>query len=596
MIFVRPWMLLLLLVPFVIKRMQKKWSSDNPWQHIISPKLLPYLLVGYTRKTSQKISWFLIVLWSLLSVAAAGPAFEKAPVPSMTFAPATVLLVDLNSLNKEKLAQLKIKLLDLLDNLKAEQVGLVLYDQKGYVAVPVTQDLDIIRELVPTLSPSVLPAVGNRLEKGVEKAIEILQNTGLNNGRILLLTGGGVETKKAQEILKKTSFKIGVLGIGDEKNGAPILSADGRFLRDENGNLQLAQLNADELSRLGSYVRATPLDKDIHQLLAQTKSASPSSFLGNEKQKNNLFQADEWKDLGVYLVLACLPFLSLLFRKGFFFVLLICFMTLPSFASPFIRADQKNYEILVQGNEAYQKNSYEQALNLFQQAQGIDAMYNQGNALAQLGRLQEAIAAYNAVLKEMPSHQEAAFNKAYLEKMLNPQPPQQQENQQNQESADKKSQSDSKEPSQEDSLEKESESQKKPSQDSVDKQSQKQEKADKQNQQNQESSEDNLNAQNDPESQSETQNKNEAQSTSVQEKEQEAQMTPSDAQDSQSPSQSEELNNKPSDEAEKQILSQQEENTSFEADQETQQILNRLKKDPYRLLRNRLYEQNRRGP
>ena len=45
----------------------------------------------------------------------------------------------------------------------------------------------------------------------------------------------------------------------------------------------------------------------------------------------------------------------------------------------------------------------------------LTGLYNQGNALARLGRYQDAISQYDQVLADDPNQEDAAFNKALLE-------------------------------------------------------------------------------------------------------------------------------------------------------------------------------------
>lgn len=417
MIFIRPWALLFLLVPLLLHYIHVRLNPENPWKGIISPKLLPYLLVKDGTMRHRKAMWWFLFLWVSLSVAAAGPAFERIKTPGITTVPGTVLVVDLNSMNPEKLSRLKIKLFDLLNSLDGEQVGLVLYDQEGYVVTPLTQDLRIIKEIVPTLNPNVLPAVGNYVESGFETALQLLKNAGLRKGRIIFITGGGVDVTKAVELMRNTSHKVGILGIGDEKMGEPILSPNGYFLRDEKGNLQLVHLDSDALSSLGKYIQEVPDGSDIQRLLTQTEIKKDSVFYAQE-MKDGLFESDEWWDLGIYLALISTPFVALLFRKGMFFLLIVCFLSTSVVANPWTRPDQLSYQEIESGIQFYRQKRYDEALTTFQKVQTLEAIYNAGNSLAQLGRIPEAITAYETVLNKQPEHKEAAFNKAYLEKLL----------------------------------------------------------------------------------------------------------------------------------------------------------------------------------
>jgi len=138
MIFLRPWALLLLLLPIVFYLIQKKGASiTNPWKKHIQSVFLPHLIVQKKISIKQNKTFVLITLiWFLLCLALSGPAFDKIPTKGVKDAPATVLVVDLNTLNAEKIAQLHIKLYEILEQLKGNQIGIVLYDTKGYVAAP----------------------------------------------------------------------------------------------------------------------------------------------------------------------------------------------------------------------------------------------------------------------------------------------------------------------------------------------------------------------------------------------------------------------------------------------------------------------------
>ena len=79
----------------------------------------------------------------------------------------------------------------------------------------------------------------------------------------------------------------------------------------------------------------------------------------------------------------------------------------------------------------YKAGEYEQALqNLNYSPKTADSFYNQGNALAQTGKLEEALKAYEQALKMNPDDADAKFNKELVEKELEKQKQQQQQQQQ----------------------------------------------------------------------------------------------------------------------------------------------------------------------
>jgi Ca-activated chloride channel family protein len=84
------------------------------------------------------------------------------------------------------------------------------------------------------------------------------------------------------------------------------------------------------------------------------------------------------------------------------------------------------------GAARYRSGDFGGAAGDFGQDTSLQGLYNQGNALARLGRYADAIERYDDVLKSDPKQEDAAFNKALVEDLLRQQEQQQQQQQQEQ--------------------------------------------------------------------------------------------------------------------------------------------------------------------
>ncbi len=491
MIFIRPLVLLLLLIPFVWHVARRYTPVDTPWKKWVDANLLPHLLVGGQKgDTTSLWRWSLVALWSLFVIAAAGPAITKLPVPVSHSLPNTVIIFDLGpAMQGSTLASAKIKMHDLLTALKGNRVGLVLYADKGYTAVPLTEDRALIRNLIPTLDPSVLPNSEQRPAAAFDLANKLIQQTG-GKGRIIYLTAGGVSTNNI-----KTPHPVGILGLDDQAVSA-------------------------NLKKIGTYRAKAPDTSDILALLSATESETTLRFEGEE-------QTDEWADLGGLLVLILLPFFALTFRRGFLFVLFLTVFS-PAHASFFLRPDQEAYQHQTEAVSNYRAGEYDKAVQGFEKHP-----YNRGNALAHAGKIQEAIQSYAEALRLDPNDEDARFNKEYLEKQLPPQEQNQQKNQDQQQS------------------------------DSQNQQNQQENANEDQQNQDQESNEE----QDQPENNEQSQEQQEQDAQPDQQKDQANQTQPQEVDDN------------------------DREKSPFNQDE--QQVLNRLRPDPYRVLRYRLLQQAR---
>lgn len=639
MIFLRPYWLILLLVPLLFFWLRRKGISQNPWKKYISPSLMPYLSVsakiGGSRARTQ---WIITLVWCLLTVALAGPAVDKLPTPAVDESTPTVLLVDLNTLNPEKTKLLQVKLYEIVRQLGDNQIGLVLYDTKGYIALPLTRDKEIVNSLIPSLNASVMPSVGNDVLKGFEKADELFRNTNQKTGRILLITGGTPNLPDDLSAIQNLPYTVGVLGIGDTQTGAPIITRNGAFLRDKKGNLVLSKPDEKKLSALGIYRSSTPTGKEIAELIEATEpKVLPVLQSRLPAFAQALMTADVWRDLGIYFVWMALPFLVYLFRKGIFFIIVIFVLgnAVPATAGWWLRPDQESYYRLEKANQAYRARNYQEALSVYANETGTEALYNKANALARTGQYQEAIQTYEELLQKVPNHKDGAYNKEYLEKQLQ----RQNQSEQNQQTDSSAQNNTGNEKNQEQSSQNESRSQASDTQDNgadntannaqsdeataSDEQDKSKESTAQQNKATQEDASDKTqnttgtqqnademsgktdenqsegNAGNDEmttnheslnrSSESPSESKMQESSTSRQETDEKSKtaQNATDFADQQSADDREKEDKKESQESAYEAMYP----PSDETDQEVQQIINRLKKDPSRVLRYRLYRQ-----
>jgi len=215
-----------------------------------------------------------------------------------------------------------------------------------------------------------------------------------------------------------------------------------------------------------------------------------------------------------------------------------------------------------QGSAHYKAGDYEQALQAFKQNDSAQALYNQGNSLAQLQKVDEAIDAYKAALEKDPDLSDAKDNLAKLEQLKKQQEQQEQQSQGDQENQDSQEQSDD---DQQESKENQGEQQ------SQDGQPQDQSQDDQQ----QSSPENKEGEQQDEEKENQSQ---EAKQKEQEQKEKEKEEQAAKAKESDEEQQGEE----------KSLAQQAIDNKAQETEQKHQQLLNKVTDDPYLLLRNKM--------
>jgi Ca-activated chloride channel homolog len=460
--FLRP-LFLLGIIPAVLLVLLLRFlqSSQSSWQLAIDARLLPYLLDKNSTPQQSYPLYGLLLLWTLGIVAMAGPVWEQNPVPVQEKQDAVVIVLDLSmsmyaddvSPNRATRAQRKI--IDILEYRRAEgQTGLVVYAGSAHAVTPMTDDVETINNLVPSLQPNIMPVLGSKPLAGITLAMDLLANSALSNAHILLLTDGvfNTDVQAITELLEPSGHRLSVLGFGTEE-GAPIPMGPQGFLRDQNNAIVIPRLERAPLQLLasnnnGRYRDAELTDADIEFLLDANFLAENENLIEVEREY------DTWNEAGPWLLLLALPFAAMAFRRGWLLTIMMAVMLAPSpktyaveWQDLWKRKDQQGQEAFTQeqfeeaaqqfrdpawrGAANYRSENYEQVVQDLVLLDDPESHYNRGNALAKLQQYEAAIAAYDQALAQNPDLEDAQYNKQLVEELLKQQ---EQENQQQQNS------------------------------------------------------------------------------------------------------------------------------------------------------------------
>ena len=449
------WLWLLPLWGLVLWFLPKIQSSQIDWAQWIAPPLQRLFVVSSQisqhRKKQLQVGFALI--WILGTLALAGPAWERLPQPLLVRDQARVILLDLSysmlatDLQPNRLERARYKIEDLLNRFQEGQTAIVLYAGDAHTLVPLTEDAETIRTLLPSLHPSLMPVRGSRPDLAFENVIEMLNQVDIQNSHLVWITDGidDQQVKPLQNLLSSQRHKLTVLAVGTP-SGAPIVLEKGNYLKDTNNNIVIPQLDLAPLKAVAEALGGQVLpvqydDSDLERLVA-----SEEKDQGFQEQEEEL-TTDRWREEGPWLFVLLLPLVAMIFRRGWLFVLVLT--SWPSLSQAwewrelFINDNQRAYELLQEGQAAeaaqtfddsmwqgiasYKAQEYEAALQHWSNEESPITSYNRGNALARNGKLPEALQAYDQALAAKPDWEDAQFNRDLVAKLLDSQQKQPQE-------------------------------------------------------------------------------------------------------------------------------------------------------------------------
>ena len=438
------WLAVLPLLGWLLWKLWHRQKRAGRWQMILPVAFQRVLLSGGNGRVS-KLPWIVLGLgWLLAALALMGPSWQR--VEQATQKPADPLVVMLQ-LTPEMLAtdssptrleQARRKVYDLLQNRSDAQTAVIVYAGSAHTLVPLSDDLATSRNLLEALKPSIMPQPGHRADLAVGKALQLLDQGALGQGRLLLI-GSSLSAQEREGIrsrLGSDAPPLLMLGIGT-RDGAPVVDENGLLLKDDQGAILLPRLDSPDLRSFlldigGRYRQARLDDNDLRGL----GLLDGALHLRADGQTQRL---DTWADQGYWLLLPLLLLAACAGRRGWLFCLPLLFLLpQPSYAFSFtdlwLRPDQQGQRLLEQkkplqavqhfedpmwqGMALYQAGDYAAAAERFAEVNSASAHYNRGNALAMAGELEAAIDAYEQALERQPELQAAAQNKALIEQLL----------------------------------------------------------------------------------------------------------------------------------------------------------------------------------
>ncbi|PIE31139.1 hypothetical protein CSA56_19245, partial [candidate division KSB3 bacterium] len=354
-----------------------------------------------------------------LCIAMAGPRYGyrwvevKRKGIDILFALDTSKSMLAQDLKPSRLERAKLGILDFIEGLNGDRVGLLPFAGSSYLMTPLTLDYSAFETSLHSVNTATIPHGGTNITQVITQARKVLHNDA--NHKLLLLLTDGEDLKgdaiKAARKAKEDGVTIYTVGVGTEQ-GELIPQAGGHgFVKDANDKYVTTRLDTKTLTAIaeatgGMYAPLGNNGEGLARIYQEKLSLIPKEELTERKQRVPLERFGWPLALAIFLLLLeyllperkpnrkkTLPSLSKRKKSSQgLAVLLVLFGLFPqqAKASP--------------GEEAFENGDYATAIEhytamLEKQPDAAPIHYNLGSAAYKNNQLDQAIASFSTALK-----------------------------------------------------------------------------------------------------------------------------------------------------------------------------------------------------
>ena len=302
-----------------------------------------------------------------------------------------------------RLDRAKLAIIDLVERLKSDRIGLIAFAGQAFLQTPPTLDYSAFRESLDAIDPHIMTSGGSDLGNALKEAAEAFPSE--NNVKVVvLLTDGedlGGKALEAANAAHEEGIQVFAIGIGTPEGEYLKIRNEGgieEFVRDTSGQPVRSQLDESTLQQIaqitgGSYSRLS--SESLNQLYNSVIATLPREERESEMQEIRI-ERFQWalSAAAILLVLETLIRLrrSAAIHTSLAFVAALSFSPVDAHAQGAEPSDARSlynsaYESLNAGDYEAANQLYESALS---QSKDLnfqrDALYNMGHATYQQGR------------------------------------------------------------------------------------------------------------------------------------------------------------------------------------------------------------------
>lgn len=254
------WLIPLFLLLFLWAAKARQRSLERFGEHHLVAKL-----ARNVSRRRQKIKMFLLLITLLfLGLAIARPQIGTHAVPVKTegidliFALDTSLSMQAEDIKPNRLTRAKHEISALMDKLRGDRVGIVIFSGTSFIQCPLTFDYSAAKLFLDAVDTHSISVPGTVIEQAIRASIKAFENSQTESAKVVILLTDGESHEgdpiKAAEEAQELGIKIYTIGIGSEKGELiPLRDGEGNlagYKKDRAGNVVMTKLDQLSLEKI----------------------------------------------------------------------------------------------------------------------------------------------------------------------------------------------------------------------------------------------------------------------------------------------------------------------------------------------------------
>lgn len=254
--------------------------------------LVKQLLIDVSKVRPEIKFWLVLCALASFIIALARPQYGTRVETAERQGIECIIALDVsNSMLAEdvkpnRLSKAKMLISSMVDNMKDDKVGLIVFAGQAFTQLPITSDYVSAKMFLETIDPSMISVQGTDVAEALKLASKSFTQQDNVSRAIFVITDGEDNEGMAVEAAKDAAsmgMNVYMLGVGNP-NGAPIPIPDtDRYIIDDEGNTVMSKLNEEMCKEIakagnGSYIYVDNSSSAYDKLQAQIDKLSKSTL------------------------------------------------------------------------------------------------------------------------------------------------------------------------------------------------------------------------------------------------------------------------------------------------------------------------------